>query len=213
MQERYIFFDLDGTLIDPAMGITNAIMYALQYFDIVVQDRRELYSFIGPPLKEQFKIVFKLTDEQADEMLRLYRVYYSDKGLFENTVYEGIPTMLSTLQEAGFKLVLATSKPAVYAERILEHFDLKQYFTFVSGCELGGARVEKEDVIRFALEQLHIESSADVRMVGDRSFDVNGARACGIETIGVLYGYGSRQELRGAKAVAANVEELQRILL
>ncbi len=213
MQERYIFFDLDGTLTDPALGITNAIMYALQHFGIVVEDRRELYSFIGPPLKEQFKIVFKLTDEQADEMLRLYRVYYGDKGLFENTVYEGIPTMLSALQQAGFKLVLATSKPAVYAERILEHFDLKQYFTFVSGCELGGARVEKADVIRYALEQLHIQTPAQVCMVGDRSFDVDGARACGIETVGVLYGYGSREELHGAKALASSAEELQGILM
>ncbi len=213
MKERYIFFDLDGTLIDPALGITNAIMYALPHFGITVGDRRELYSFIGPPLKEQFKIVFKLTDEQAEEMLRLYRVYYSDKGLFENTVYEGIPTMLSTLQKAGFKLVLATSKPTVFAERILEHYDLRQYFTFVSGCELGGARVEKADVIRFALEKLHIQNPAQVCMVGDRSFDVDGARACGIETVGVLYGYGSKEELQGAKALVASAEELLEILL
>ncbi len=213
MDQRYIFFDLDGTLIDPALGITNAIMYALPHFGITVQDRRELYAFIGPPLKEQFKIVFKLTDEQADEMLRLYRVYYSEKGLFENTVYEGIPTMLSTLQQAGFILVLATSKPTVYAERILEHFALKQYFTFVSGCELGGARVEKADVIRFALEKLDIQNPAQVCMVGDRCFDVDGARACGIETVSVLYGYGTRQELQGAKAIAASVKELQGLLL
>lgn len=213
MRYPYIFFDLDGTLTDPALGITNAIMFALRHFGMEVADRRELYCFIGPPLKEQFQKVFGFSDEQADEALQVYRVYFSDKGLFENTVYEGVPAMLAALQQAGVKIVLATSKPAVFAKRILEHFDLMQYFTFVSGSELGGARVEKADVIRFALDALEIKDTSQVLMVGDRCFDVEGANACGVETVGVLYGYGSREELQGAKAIAATVEQLKGILL
>ncbi len=213
MQYPYVFFDLDGTLTDPALGITNSIIYALQHFGIEVKDRRELYCFIGPPLKEQFEIVYGFTCEQAEEALRQYRVYFSDKGLYENTVYDGVPAMLEALTAAGVKVVLATSKPAVFAERILEHFDLKKYFTFLSGSELGGARVEKADVIRFALDALHITDPSQVIMVGDRSFDVDGAKECGIETIGVLYGYGNAQELEPAKAVVETVAQLQEMLL
>lgn len=213
MKYPYIFFDLDGTLTDPALGITNSIMYALKHFGITVVDRRELYSFIGPPLKEQFEKTYGFTPEQGEEALRQYRVYFSDKGLFENTVYDGIPKLLQTLTDAGCKLVLATSKPAVYADRILEHFDLKKYFTFLSGSELGGARVEKEDVIRFALDALHITDLTQVIMVGDRCFDVEGAKACGVETIGVSYGYGTAKELQDAKAVADTVACLQTLLL
>ena len=212
MTKPYIFFDLDGTLTDPALGITNSIMYALQHFGIEVADRRELYSFIGPPLREQFEIAYGFTPAQSEIALREYRVYFGEKGLFENTVYEGIPTMLKTLKERGCQLVLATSKPQVYADRILEHFNLKQYFTFLSGSELGGARVEKADVIRFALDELKITDPTQVVMVGDRSFDVDGAAACGIETIGVTYGYGSREELQGAKQIVDTVEELANAL-
>lgn len=213
MKYPYVFFDLDGTLTDPALGITNSIMYALRHFGIAVTDRQELYSFIGPPLREQFEIVYGFTPEQSKEALRQYRVYFSDKGLFENTVYDGIPLLLETLTAAGCQLVLATSKPAVFADRILEHFDLKKYFTFLSGSELGGERVEKADVIRFALEKLRITDPTQVIMVGDRCFDVDGAKECGIETIGVLYGYGNAGELQNAKAVVNTVSELQTLLL
>ncbi len=212
MSYPYIFFDLDGTLTDPALGITNSIMYALRHFGIEVADRRELYSFIGPPLKEQFEIAYGFTPEQSEVALREYRVYFSDKGLFENTVYDGIPQLLKTLQKRGSRLVLATSKPQVYADRILQHFDLKQYFTFLSGSELGGARVEKADVIRFALDALEITDPTQVVMVGDRSFDVEGAAACGIKTIGVTYGYGDREELRDAAYIVDTVEQLAQIL-
>lgn len=213
MTYPYVFFDLDGTLTDPALGITNSIMYALRHFGIEVADRRELYSFIGPPLKEQFEKTYGFTSEQSDVALLEYRVYFSDTGLFENTVYDGIPQLLQALQANGIKLVLATSKPAVFADRILEHFDLKRYFTFLSGSELGGARVEKADVIRFALEKLEITDPTQVVMVGDRCFDVEGAAACGIKTIGVTYGYGNREELRDAAYIADSVDQLGELLL
>ncbi len=213
MRYPYVFFDLDGTLTDPAEGITNAVMYALRHFGITVQDRRELYAFIGPPLKQCFEKYFHFTPEQSEEALRQYRVYFSDKGLFENTVYEGIAELLQSLTAAGVKVVLATSKPAIFANRILEHFQLNQYFTFVSGSELNGARVEKTDVIRYALDNLSIINLDEVMMVGDRCFDVNGAKECGLRCIGVLYGYGNEEELKDAFAVAKTVSDLKELLL
>ncbi len=213
MKYRYIFFDLDGTLTDPGLGITNSVQYALRQFGIDVQDRRELYPFIGPPLSESFVKFYGFTEEQAQEAVTQYRVYFADTGIFENSVYPGIPELLKALNDAGMRPVLATSKPAVFAERILEHFDLKQYFHFVSGSELNGARVEKADVIRFALEALSITDPNDVIMVGDRCFDVEGAAACGISAIGVLYGYGDEKELAHAVATAKTVADLRDLLL
>lgn len=210
---EYVLFDLDGTLTDPALGITNSVMYALRHFGIEVQDRRELYFFIGPPLKETFEKRFGFTPDEGEEALAQYRVYFSDKGLFENSVYDGIPELLKTLTEHGTKVVLATSKPTVYADRILEHFGLKQYFTFLSGSELNGDRVEKADVIRYALDHLPITDKDRLMMVGDRSFDVDGARECGLPCIGVLYGYGDETELKDASAIAKTVSDLKALLL
>lgn len=213
MKYPYVFFDLDGTLTDPALGITNAVMYALKHFGVDVADRQTLYPFIGPPLKESFEKFYQMTAEQADEALRQYRVYFSDTGLYENTVYNGIPALLQGLCDSGCKVVLATSKPAVYAERILEHFDLKRYFAFVSGSELNGERVEKADVIRYALDALDITDTSQVIMVGDRCFDVEGAAACGVAAVGVTYGYGDKAELKDAAFVVDTVRELQDLLL
>lgn len=209
----YVFFDLDGTLTDPGLGITSAVQYALRHFGIEASDRRELYPFIGPPLTDSFVKYYGFTEEQALEALREYRVYFSDKGIFENTVYDGIPELLRALTAAGTRSVLATSKPAVFAERILEHFDLKPYFHFVSGSELNGARVEKEDVIRYALEACHITDPTQAVMVGDRCFDMMGAAACQMPAIGVLYGYGDKAELTGAMALAKTVDDLHTLLL
>ncbi len=213
MRFEYVFFDLDGTLTDPAIGITNAVMYALKHFGIEVADRRMLYPFIGPPLKESFEKFYDMTCEQAEEALREYRVYFSDKGLYENTVYDGIPALLEKLCASGCKVVLATSKPTVFAERILEYFDIRKYFSFVSGSELNGARVGKADVIRYALDALDITDTSQVIMVGDRCFDVEGALANGICAIGVTYGYGDAAELGGAAHIADTVEQLKDLLL
>lgn len=213
MKYAYIFFDLDGTLTDPALGITNAVMYALRHYGIDVRDRRELYPFIGPPLTDSFERYFGFTHEQAVEAVEVYRVYFRDIGLFENTVYPGIPELLSALTAAGAKLVLATSKPTVFAERILEHFGLRQFFHLVCGSELNGERVEKADVIRYALEKLAVTDQSRVVMVGDRSFDIEGAAACGLSAIGVSYGYGSAEELSDAIAVVDTVAALHTLLL
>lgn len=215
---KYIFFDLDGTLTDPGIGITNSVMYALRKMGITPPAREELYSFIGPPLLMSFEMFYHMSKEEAQQALVYYREYFSVTGLFENTVYEGIPELLSALTARGIKIVLATSKPLLFSEQILKHFDLYPYFYFCSGSTMDEKRVNKADVIAYALENLSlsVKEAADcVFMVGDRYHDVEGAHALGIPCVGVLYGYGSEDELRGCGAdyIAESVDALRAFLL
>lgn len=210
----YIFFDLDGTLTDPALGITNSIMYALEQFGIRTECRENLYKFIGPPLVQSLMEAYGFSQNRAEEALKNYRVYFERSGMFENKVYEGVAALLGSLQAAGARLVLATSKPEIFARRILEHFDLANYFYLIVGADMSGARVTKEAVLGYALAELGGVSPKDSVMVGDRKYDVTGAAAFHIDTVGVTYGYGSRDELMqaGAKYIADSVSELQKIL-
>ncbi len=207
-----ILFDLDGTITDPMLGITNSVIYALHRYGIEVSDRRELYKFIGPPLAESFSKYYGFSKEEGYELVKVYREYFSDKGLYENEVYEGVEEMLKNLKTEGHKIYLATSKPEVYAIRILEHFNLYKYFDGVVGSELNGDRVEKSAVITHLLNKYSIE---DAVMVGDRCFDIMGAKVNGLASIGVLYGYGERQELKdaGVDYLAESVEDLRRLLI
>lgn len=209
-----ILFDLDGTLTDPGEGITNSVAYALRKYGIEVPDRRELYKFIGPPLYESFMKYYGFDRAGGLAAVEAYREYYRDRGIWENRVYDGIPALLGELKAAGKKLVLATSKPEEFANMILEHFDLSRYFDFTAGSTMDSARVAKADVLRYALDSLHIAPSERVIMVGDREHDVLGAKAVGLGCVGVLFGYGDRPELEhaGAKAIAADVDELGRLL-
>ena len=213
-EKPYIFFDLDGTLTDPVEGITNAVAYALAKWDIMVEDKKTLTPFIGPPLAESFQRFYGFSEANAALCVQYYREYFPEKGIYENRIYEGIPELLAMLQQSGKKLVLATSKPAVYAVRILEQFQLSSYFAFVSGSELDGTRVKKADVIAYALVNCDIDNPEQVVMVGDREHDVIGAHAMGIKCIGVLYGYGDKHELTKAKAdmLVSSVEELSGVL-
>lgn len=210
-----ILFDLDGTLTDPGEGITNSVAYALHKFGIEVPDRRALYKFIGPPLYESFMKYYGFDRAGGLEAVEAYREYYRDRGIWENRVYDGIPALLAELKAAGKTLVLGTSKPEEFAERILEHFALRQYFDFVAGSTMDSARVAKADVLKYALESLHIAPSERVVMVGDREHDVLGAEAVGLACVGVLFGYGDRPELEraGAAEIAADVPQLRKILL
>ena len=210
---KYVFFDLDGTLTDPFLGITNSVIYALEKMGFPHGDNSEYKLFIGPPLRESFQLKCGMTADEAERALALYREYFSPTGIFENRVYDGVPELLEKLKNDGYTMVLATSKPRVYAGRILEKFDLMKYFTAVFGSELDGTRDKKEDVIAYALETLSA-SPRDVIMVGDRLHDVLGAAANGVRTIGVLYGYGSRDELAeaGAIALAADENELYKCI-
>ena len=213
-KKRTLLFDLDGTLTDPMIGITRSVQYALQHFGIKVQSLEELIPFIGPPLKQSFETFYGFSEEDAEKAVTVYREYFSVTGLFENKVYEGIPELLSTLKEDNKRLFVATSKPTVFARQILEHFGLSQYFEDICGSFLSGERVEKIDVIRHVLDE-HKLSPEDTVMVGDRRFDVDSAKALGLSTLGVLYGYGNREEIEKAAPdkIANTVCDLSALLL
>ena len=209
----YFLFDLDGTLTDPGLGITNSVAYALGKYGITVEDRRELYPFIGPPLRQSFSEFYGFDEEKTKEAVAFYREYFSEKGLFENEVYEGIPEVLSQFKQAGKKLLVATSKPEEFTNRILEHFGLAEYFDFVAGATMDETRNEKADIIAYALKQIADADPSKIVMIGDRKFDILGARGNGIDSIGVLYGYGSRAELEEAQAtfIVEKPEDLLRL--
>lgn len=210
-----ILFDLDGTLTDPGLGITNAVMHALQKMGRPVPPREDLYRYIGPPLLGSFERFAGMNATEARQALGFYREYFVPTGMFENEVYPGIPQLLERLRKAGKTVVLATSKPEPFARRILEHFDLLRWFDHVAGSTLDETRTEKAEVIAYALQLADVTDRASAVMVGDRSYDVDGAREQGLACIGVLFGYGSRPELEqaGAVAVAAGVAELEQLLL
>ncbi len=210
-----VFFDLDGTLTDPGEGITNSVAYALRKNGVTVPPREELYSFIGPPLRESFMKYFGFSPEQAMRAVSDYREYFAERGIFENEVYNGIPALLSDLQREGSAVILATSKPTVYAVRILERFGLASFFACTVGSELDGTRVNKGEVIAYAMKKSGFSDPSRIIMVGDRKHDVEGAQENGMAAIGVLYGYGSRGELEaaGACCLAQSAEELRTLLL
>lgn len=209
------FFDLDGTLTDPMEGITKSVQKALQHFGIAVEHRQVLRCYIGPPLREQFMAHAGLTAEQAEEAVMVYRRYFGPIGIFENTVYPGIPHMLDALKQAGKTLCVASSKPKVYVDRILAHFALDGFFTIVEGSTLDGSRERKGDIVAAALYKLGDVPKECICMVGDREHDVYGAAEQGVDCVGVTYGYGSEAELRqaGARWVVRDVCELEKLLL
>ncbi len=195
-----ILFDLDGTLTDPAIGITNSVAHALKKWGIEVSDRSELYKFIGPPLLDSFSNYYGFTREDSERAVKYFREYFSVKGMFENAVYDGIKEVLSKLKANGKTLIVATSKAEIFAKKILEHFELAEYFDFVAGATFDSSRVKKEDVIDYALKSCGIEDISRMVMIGDREFDIFGAKHFGMDSVGVLYGYGSREELEVAGA-------------
>lgn len=196
-----ILFDLDGTLTDPGIGITNSVMYALKKMGREVPPRETLFPFIGPPLIWSFVNLCGCTGEEAKLGVQYYREYFSDIGIFENQVYPGIPELLDRLRAAGKRIVMATSKPEDFAGRIAERFGLSARFDFIAGSRMDETRTAKAEVIQYALESVGV-APEDCLMVGDREHDVLGAAACHISCLGVLYGYGSREELQNAGAIA-----------
>lgn len=212
--KQIVLFDLDGTLTDSRLGITKSVQYSLRSFDIVVDDLDSLRPFIGPPLYESFMRFYGFSEEQAQAAVQKYREYFSVTGLYENEVYEGIPQLLERLSAEGRRIAIATSKPTVFAIKIAEHFGIAHHFEYIVGSELDGTRIHKGDVIAHALQQLEVTDRRSVVMIGDREHDIIGARENGIDSIGVLFGFGSRQELEqsGALAIAASVSELAQLL-
>ena len=207
---KYVLFDLDGTLTNPEIGITSSVMYALEKFGIEVEDRRELHPFIGPPLMYSFQTFYGLSKEDSELAVKYYRERFSVKGLYENEVYDGVEKMLQELKVRGKTLIIATSKPEEFALKILKYFDLYKYFDYVAGATMDGSRGEKADVIRYALEISGIEDKSQAIMIGDRHYDILGAKEHGLDSIGVLFGFGDYEELTkaGANYIADSVEDI-----
>lgn len=194
-----ILFDLDGTLTDPKDGITRSISYALGQLGFESPHEDHLIWCIGPPLKESFGRLLDTDDESLiEQALSHYRKRFSESGMYENAVYSGIPAILQVIRSAGFRVFLATSKPRVYAKRILDHFDLSHYFHAVHGSELDGRLSDKGALIAHIIETEGLDPQATL-IVGDRSYDVVGGKKNGIMTAAVTYGYGSREELFEAR--------------
>ena len=213
MNYKNIFLDLDGTLTDSGEGIMNSVAYAMRKFGIEETDREKLRSFIGPPLYASFMREYGFDLEKSMLAVEYYREYFAPKGIYENRPYDGIPELLSALKKDGRRLYLATSKPEPYALEIVKHFGLYEYLDGLFGSTMTEERTKKEEVVAYALENTGI-ARTDVVMIGDRNHDIIGAKANGVASIGVLFGYGDREELEvaGADVIAESVEDLKRIL-
>lgn len=212
---KYIFLDLDGTITDSREGITNCFEYALNYFGIEVENKADLEQFIGPPLEQSFREGFGFDKEKAERAVEKYRERFIPIGMYENLVYPGMEDALQKMKEAGKVLIVATSKPEHMAKKILAHFGLDGYFDDICGSDDDQNRSKKDEVIRYALDKHGITDMRDVLMVGDRKYDVIGADKCDLKCMGVLYGFGSREELEtaGAAYIAETVEDMARIIV
>ncbi len=214
---QILLFDLDGTLTNPKEGITKSAQYALDYYGIHVEDLDKLTCFIGPPLQESFQEFYGFSKEKAWEATLKFRERYGTVGLWENEIFPGMAGMLKRLKEAGKRLAVATSKPEPLAEKILDKFQILEYFEVVSGGELEGGRITKSEVIAEALRRLgrKPEDCRDILMVGDRKHDVEGAAVFGMDCLGVSFGFAEEGELEAAGAIdtADTVEELTEKLL
>lgn len=216
MSWETILFDLDGTLTDPAEGITKAVEVALNHYGITVENRSTLNKFIGPPLDESFPEFYGFNDEQVREATRVFREYFGRQGWAENIPYPGIDKLLGDLKAAGKKLIIATSKPEEFAVRIMNHFGLAQYMDVIAGASTDNQEgAKKANVIRKALQRAGVEDLSSVVMVGDRRHDVAGGHEVGLKVIGVLYGYGDRaeHEAAGADYIVEDIPSLEKLLL
>ena len=218
MTKRYknVLFDLDGTLTDPAEGILNSIRHSLTYYpEITVPETAVLQKFIGPPLWESYVKYCGMDKKTAEEAVEHYREYFRPTGIFENKLYEGIPELLKALKEEGISVRLATSKPDVFARRILDHFGITEYFASIRGSELDGSLINKADIIARIMSENDGITAENTVMIGDTAFDIIGARANAIPAIGVTYGYGNASELAeaGAFMIVKTVPELSCVLL
>ncbi|MCL2377028.1 MAG: HAD family hydrolase [Defluviitaleaceae bacterium] len=195
-----VLFDLDGTLTDSQEGIVNSIQFALRHFGIEINAPEELRKFLGPPLWNSFKEFCGFDEEQIKVAVDKYREYYLPKGIFENNPYLGIAEILELLKFHGVILAVATSKPTIQAERILNHFNISTYFDLIVGSEMDGTRSDKAEIIAYVLDKLDSGRKMKAVMIGDRKHDIIGANAHRIDSIGVLWGYGDRAELEATNA-------------
>lgn len=212
MKYKAIFFDLDGTLTNPETGIVNCIRYAADYYGVKTV-KSDLKKYIGPPLLDTFIELLGPDVQQAEAAVAKYRERFAPIGLYENEIYPDVKETLAQLKEMGYVLCTASSKPQQFVDTILEHFEIKKYFDFVGGASMDGKISKKEDVISHVLQQTGFQPQ-QVLMVGDRMFDLTGAAEFGMDAVGVLYGFGSREELSAYKNIALieNIKELIKVL-
>ena len=195
---KVIAFDLDGTLTDPAHGLICSFQYALEKMGIEYGEKSELKRFIGPPLYDEWQICYGLSPEDATRALLLFREYYAIYGWWDNEIYKGVPELLAKLKAAGKKIILATSKPEEFAKKILDLFDIAKYFDFIGGASTDKIRDKKWEVLEYSMKNLGGYDKSEYILVGDRKYDAEGAQICGIDSMGVLYGHGTREELEAA---------------
>lgn len=216
MKYKYILFDLDGTITESGTGIINSVEYALKKMSIEVKNKDILKRFIGPPLKDSFMNICGMNVKDAEQAVRFYREYFSDKGMFENKVYDGFIDTIKILKSSGRILAVATSKPEEYAKRIADKLGFKEYFDKICGATMDDSRSAKADVISYTLETMGLTEHKDmILMVGDKENDIHGAKENGIDSMGVLYGYGEQKELEdaGALYIARTVKDIADIIL
>ena len=211
---NHIIFDLDGTLTDPGVGITNSVMYALGKSGIQAK-RSELYKFIGPPLRESFRTYYGFDETGAEQAVALYREYFTEKGIYENAIYPGITGLLESLKAAGKRLYIATSKPTEYSMRVVEHFKMTDCFDFISGSNMDGTLSDKSMLIEKILNRIDREEIPVTVMVGDRKYDIEGAKSHALDSVAVAYGYGELKELEESRPtyIAETIGSLRSFLL
>ncbi|WP_100404672.1 HAD family hydrolase [Bacillus solitudinis] len=212
---KIILFDLDGTLSNPKVGITKSVQFALQKMGIVESDIDKLECFIGPPLQISFAEYYNFDEENTQIAIEFYRERFKEKGMFENELYSNIPALLTLLKEQQFTLVVATSKPTVFAEQILKYFNIDQYFDLIVGSHLDGTRSSKAEIIQYIIDKYKEHELDDFIMVGDRKHDIIGANKIRIDSIGVTYGFGSLEELSDSNPthIVKSIDQLQDILM
>lgn len=209
MKYKSLLFDLDGTLTDSSEGVFNGCVYALEKLGYSVPPNFEHTKVVGPPLLWSFQTFFGLSEEESQKALALFREFYVPKGIYQNRVYDGIKDLLKALNDHGYNLVLATSKAEPQAKIVLDSFGLAEYFSYIAGCPLNETGVTKADVIRTAFEHTKAKDKSEIVMIGDTHFDIDGAIDCGIDSIGVLYGMGGKDDLKKATYIVKDVEELK----
>lgn len=207
---KYIIFDLDGTIIDSGKGIINSIQYALTKYGIKEDNITKLKSFIGPPLKAQFQACYGVSEVETDKLVKLFREYYVPTGIWQNVVYAGVLDLLKSLKQEGEHIMMATCKPEPFAKKIAEQHKILDYFDFIGGSLMDEERTSKAEVLQYVLQSNHIYNLDEVVMVGDTKYDIIGAKQFAIKTIGVTYGYGSKEELEkiGADYIVNSPAEL-----
>lgn len=211
----YILIDLDGTIANPKEGITKSVQYALGEMGVLIDDLDSLTKHIGPPIRDGFMEFYGFDEEKAEATVEHYRKYYGETGIHQNELYDGMERLLTRLKQAGKYLIVATSKPEELAVKVLESFHLEHYFDDICGATFDDSRASKDAVIKYALDKNSITNLDRVVMVGDRKYDILGAKETGISSIGVLYGFGSEEELReaGADRLATTVDELYDVIM